>query len=135
MMENIRRKINQFMQGRYGVDDLNRVLMYLSLVLIVLTLFIHHRALSIITALSLVLLYFRMLSRNITARYRENQLFLNKTEGIRNWIARQKYELSQRKEYHIYKCPGCGQKVRVPRGKGKIMVRCRKCGNEFLKNS
>ena len=88
MMENIRRKINQFMQGRYGVDDLNRVLMYLSLVLIVLTLFIHHRALSVITAISLVLLYFRMLSRNITARYRENQLFLNKTEGIRNWIAR-----------------------------------------------
>ena len=135
MLENLRRKLQQFMQGRYGIDQLNRVLLYVSLGLIILTFFIHNTVLSFITTVSLVYLYFRMLSRNIQARYRENQWFLEKTEGVRAWIGRQKNHLIQQKDYHIYKCPGCGQKVRVPRGAGKIIVRCPKCGHEFMKRS
>ena len=28
-------------------------------------------------------------------------------------------------------CPNCGQKVRVPRGKGKIRVTCPSCHQKF----
>mgnify|MGYP001122250664 CR=1 FL=1 len=33
------------------------------------------------------------------------------------------------------KCPGCGQKIRVPRGRGKIAIRCPKCNREFIRRS
>ncbi len=135
MFENLRQKLYQFMQGRYGMDDLNRTLMYVTIALILVQLFVHNNVLNVITLILIVLVYFRMLSRNITKRYQENRLFLEKTSGLRDRWAKLKYELSQRKQYHIYKCPACGQKIRVPRGKGKIAITCRKCGNEFVKNS
>ena len=49
--------------------------------------------------------------------------------------AKLKKELAQHKDYHIYKCPNCRQKIRVPKGKGRIAISCRKCGNEFIKKS
>ena len=34
-------------------------------------------------------------------------------------------------EYHHFLCPGCGQKLRVPRGRGRVLVHCPRCGREF----
>ena len=68
-------------------------------------------------------------------RYAENQLYLKYTAGIRKKISAIRYGFSQRKHYHIYKCPSCGQKIRIPRGKGKIEIRCPKCNAHFIKKS
>ncbi|BES65631.1 hypothetical protein SANA_20700 [Gottschalkiaceae bacterium SANA] len=32
----------------------------------------------------------------------------------------------------IEACPHCGQKIRIPKGKGKIRVRCSACQNQFV---
>ena len=63
--------------------------------------------------------YFRIFSKNVSKRYAENQKYLAKTYKIRTYIQQQKNSLAQRKAYHIYKCPGCKQKIRIPKGKGK----------------
>ena len=76
-----------------------------------------------------------MFSKNVSKRYAENQAYLAKSYKIRCFFAKQKDLFRQRKQYHIYKCPGCSQKIRIPRGKGKIEIRCPKCGTKFMKKS
>jgi len=85
--------------------------------------------------LLILLVYIRMFSRNISKRYAENQKYLALENRLRRFFGQKRYLMQQRKEYHIYKCPDCKQKIRIPRGKGKISIRCPKCGEEFIKNS
>jgi ribosomal protein S27E len=122
------------MMGRYGTDTLNRFLLGTAMFCLVLSLF----RVPYVYYLSLALLiysYYRMFSRNIQARYRENTWFLNHTAGARRWLMKEKNHLTQLKSYHIYKCPSCKQKIRVPRGRGRIEIRCRKCGETFIRKS
>ncbi|NLL76846.1 MAG: hypothetical protein GX235_06325 [Clostridiales bacterium] len=134
----MRENLMRFMQGRYGSygpDSLNRFLLAGALVAMIVSLFTRWNFLYGIALVILIYSYFRMLSRNYTRRYAENQMFLKYTAGIRGFIMKQKNVMNQRKTHHIYKCPGCKQKIRVPKGKGKIAIRCPKCSTEFIKKS
>ncbi|MFR1709241.1 MAG: hypothetical protein ACLSV2_10095 [Clostridium sp.] len=42
---------------------------------------------------------------------------------------------NEKKNYKIVKCPKCGQKLRLPRGKGRITVTCKRCLHEFKMKS
>lgn len=123
------------MQGRYGMDYLGRFTIILGLAAIILSMFIDSAILSILAWACIIFAYFRMFSRNIYKRSSENQAFLTKTYKIRCFFARQKNMMAQRKTHHIYKCPTCKQKIRVPRGKGRIEIRCPKCNTTFIKKS
>lgn len=134
----MRDKINKFMQGRYGVDSFARFTMGVALVCIVLSVFFRNRTgslLDTIGMLALVYTYYRMLSKDIYKRSSENQKYLSATEKIRQRFRREKNIMEQRKTHHIYSCPGCGQKIRIPRGKGKIEIECPKCHTKFIKKS
>lgn len=130
----MREKLSRFMWGRYGNDQLNRFLMVIMLVFLVLHLIFRGPFYLLALAL-LIYSYFRMFSRNIAKRSAENQWYLKKTMKLRGQLQKKKREWSQLKQYHIYRCPNCRQKIRVPRGRGKIVVTCRKCGTEFVKKS
>ena len=131
----MREKFARFMSGRYGADQLSRFMVTAALVLMVINLFLGWRILSILVLALLVLCYFRMFSRNYQKRYEENLRYTQATARYRYWLSKQKDLWKQRKVYHIYRCPSCKQKVRVPRGKGKIIVTCPKCHTEFQKRS
>ena len=143
----MREKFNQFMQGRYGYDDLNRFLSKVFFVALILSLIgtfaggwipgiaVVSRVLYWIALVCLAYCYFHMFSRNIYKRSEENNRFLQRTEGVRSFFRNKKNIMEQRKYYHIYTCPGCRQKIRIPKGKGKIEVRCPKCGKTFIKRS
>ncbi len=123
------------MQGRYGQDAFTRFLLGAMLACVVLNLLVGSRFLSIMAWALLVYAYFRLFSRNHAARYAENQRYLNATAKLRYWFDQQKRLKEERKYHHIYVCPRCRQKIRIPKGKGKIMVRCPKCRHEFQKRS
>lgn len=135
----MKEKLMRFMQGRYGVDQFARFTMGAALVCIVLSVLFRISLVVLIldyTGLALLAYtYFRIFSKNISKRYAENQKYLEKTAKIRRWFSSQKNLMSQRKTHHIYTCPGCGQKIRIPRGKGKIEISCPKCGTKFVKRS
>ena len=146
MFKNLRYRFAIFMQGRYGTDQLSRFLSIVVVLLIVFDwianaflafpggrVFVHFSG--IIYALLLFVIYFRTFSRNIPRRYAENQKFLSLAGRLSSFFGRTGRSAGQRIEYHIYKCPQCSQKIRIPRGKGRIMVRCPKCGTAFMKQS
>lgn len=135
MFNELRYRFSKFMQGRYGVDSLSRFLSIVLLVIIILGMFIRIPLSGTITLVILVILYWRMFSRNIPKRYEENQKFLQIRDKLLGRFSDFGSNMSQMKDYHIYKCPRCNQKIRIPRGKGHIMVRCPKCGYEFHKKS
>ena len=128
------------MQGRYGVDALSRFLLFLGVVWIILMTLLSG-AMTVTYVLQflsfgfIALSYFRIFSRNIQKRYAENQAFLARTAGIRGWWKNRKTRRIDRKTHHIFKCPKCKQKIRVPKGKGKIEIKCPKCGTKFIKKS
>lgn len=125
----------QFMQGRYGADQMGQMLSAVSMVFLIISLFSRNQAWFLLAVIGIVYNYFRMFSKNISKRYAENQKYLKMTTGIRRKLASWKSQLAQRKIYHIYRCPGCKQKIRVPRGRGKIEIRCPKCNTRFVKKS
>ena len=131
----MREKFYRFMVGRYGMDQLSRFLSYAALVLIVINFFVKTKVLWLLALVLLVFLYYRTFSKKIEQRRRENAWYLRKTykitNGFRNWRDRQK----QRKDYVFFRCPSCKAMLRVPRGKGKIRVTCRKCGAAFEKKT
>ena len=141
------------MQGRYGFDELGRsmsvwviVLIIASIVLNLLTglfgnLFHVYAAAMLMNILStiasfasfvvLVLMFFRMFSRKHDKRRAENERYLSRRFG-----KQRKQELARdRKEYKYLECPFCGQKMRVPRGKGKIAVKCPACNEKTIVKS
>ncbi len=131
-------KFIRFMQGRYGVDQFSRFLLGVALVSIIISIFTRGylgTLLNTIGLLAIVYTYFRIFSRNIQKRYAENQKYLSITSKIRMRFNKEKNIMAQRKTHHIYTCPGCGQKIRIPRGKGKIEIECPKCHTKFIKNS
>lgn len=75
-MGKFREKMRQFMIGRYGMDQLNQFLLYAILAVILINLFAGKWFLELLELAGLAYLYFRMLSRNISRRYQENQAFL-----------------------------------------------------------
>lgn len=131
----MKEKLIRFMYGRYGIDSLGKFLLIAGLIALFLS-GRSERPLWIFLSWALLLYeYFRMFSRNIYKRSAENQWYLGKTASLRTFFFRQRDLMRQRKTHHIYKCPTCRQKIRIPRGKGRVEIRCPKCGATFIKRS
>lgn len=131
----MRDRMIQFMRGRYGYDELGRVTMWSSLILFVIYALTGIRLLALIAIILLALTDFRLLSRNIARRSEENRVFLKNTAFITRRSARFKQDVKDRRHYRIYRCPNCKQKIRIPKGKGRIEITCPRCHIEFIKKS
>lgn len=131
----MKEKFRKFMIGRYGVDSLSKFMLGTAVVLLVFAMGFRNNFLNTLACLLVLLCYFRMFSRNYQKRAEENQKFLELKGKTATFLKREKEYFEQRKTHHIYKCPSCKQKIRVPKGKGKICITCPKCHTEFIKKS
>lgn len=134
-------------QGRYGNDHLNRALSVAAIVLVLIGMFLPRYsivglAFSAISVVLIVWMIVRMFSRNFSARAAENAKFLawwvpfkNKFRAFfsRNSArtAGHNPTFEERRKYKYFICTQCAQRLRVPRGKGKLRVTCTRCGNKF----
>jgi ribosomal protein L37AE/L43A len=131
----MKERIERFMSGRYGADELSKFMLIVCFVCLILNMFIGVAPVYLIALVLLFICYYRMFSRDYSKRYTENQKYLSYKEKFLSAIGMTKRQRDQRKIYHIYHCPSCKQKIRVPKGKGKICITCPKCKKEFVKKS
>ncbi len=136
-MEKLKNYFRNLMTRRYGIDRLNQLLIYLGIIFNVALMFIQNRqvrsVLSTITMAILLFVIYRMMSKNINARYQENIKFMKITKPIRAEVEIMKMRWRDRENFKYVRCDNCRNVMRVPKGVGKIKVKCKNCGNEFIK--
>lgn len=119
--------LRHFMDGRYGTDKLNMLILTLGVIFCLIPLIVSSTLTTLIfTPLSYICMFwavFRSLSRNTYKRYQENRKFLLFLDKIKD------------RDHKYFDCPRCRQPVRVPRGKGKISITCPKCREKFIRKS
>lgn len=138
-MNRLKEKLQHFMIGRYGYDQLSQCILWVILALVVVNLLVRASAASMVLSIAetalFVVLYFRIFSKNGGKRFQENQRFL----ALRFYAAERwkkiSFRFSRNREYRFFKCPGCSQRIRIPRGHGKVSIHCPRCGNDFIKKT
>ena len=126
----------RFMYGRNGADQLSMTLLWAAILLdLLLPRLIKNDKVTSLTGLVAagiaVVALWRMLSKNLQKRRAENAKYLQKFWWpVRRTLQGKKQQLSD-KEHKYFTCSGCGTVCRVPKGKGKIVITCPKCGQKI----
>lgn len=144
-----------FFSGRNGADELSVTLVVISVIVFLAAPIFDEKYIQgiflLLGGILFVLGILRSLSTNIGKRRHENQVFLDlfrtetkeekerrKREEEEN-REREKLRKERRKEeektHAFFRCPQCGKELRVPKGKGKIKIRCPNCSHEFIRKS
>lgn len=134
------------MYGRHGSDQFGMALLVTYCVLLLLANLFGSGILMLLALASLVYCIWRMMSRDQERRWRENEWFLSwwnpfwsRLRGIGSWFRSEQGYASMkardRAVYRYYRCPKCGNRLRVPKGKGKIVITCPVCRTEFAKKT
>lgn len=128
-------KFRKFMDGRNGGDQLSIALLILSMIFTFGGQLIKIAWLPLVGYIPLVMSIFRMFSKDVAKRRMENYKFAMLFSPIYSKLKNTQKRLKDSKTHKFYKCPKCNQKLRVPKGKGKIVVTCTKCGTKFNKQT
>ena len=129
--EEAQRRAAEWLRGRRGPDDIVYACIYLAFFFVVVNIFARTSWLGWLALALIVYGGFRIQSKNLGARAAENEKFLNAIGPVRPWLQNPKAAAAELKQFKHVKCPKCGQKVRLPRGKGKLRVTCPKCREKF----
>lgn len=125
------RKAAEWLRGRQGPDDLAVFSTNLAVVVIIVNVFARVGWLSWVALALVAYSVFRITSKNLGARSRENAAFLKALGPARPWIQNPRAAWRELRAYKHVTCPSCRQRVRVPRGKGKLRVTCPRCREKF----
>ena len=126
-----RERIARFMYGRCGYDELSRALWIACLVLVIANLFLELAAIAIIETALMIYTIYRMMSKNLVARNKENAAYLKIKRKFDGFFKMMKNRYRDRKTHVYHKCPSCKNTLRLPKVKGEHTVNCPCCHNRF----
>ena len=127
MGRRLRDTLQRLLIGRNGADALSTAALAAGVLLSLLSRLRGWSGLYLLSLLALGYALFRVFSRNIPKRREENDRFCG-------WFRTFRSRLTDR-EHRYYRCPQCRQTIRVPRGKGTLLIRCPKCQRQFEKKT
>lgn len=130
-MGRFRDRMEQFMRGRYGTDQLNHAMTVFCLILLIAGIFVKSVLLSLFVWALLVFTLFRSFSRNYYKRRLENDRFMGVWNKIKSKFSLTVRRIKEIKAYRFRKCPHCKSVLRLPRKVGKHTVECPRCHKEF----
>lgn len=134
-MGSFKSALYRFFSGRRGLDQLSVALLVVSIILSLLSSILRLGILSTLSMVSWIYGLFRMLSKNIPAREKENQWFLSKYTPVQTNIKQARIRFKNRKVYLYYRCPNCRAWLKLPRNIGEKTVTCGKCQATFKKKA
>lgn len=130
----MKEKFYAFMQGRYGVDTLNQVLMVICIIFLFFNIFAQNIFLNLIGYTIWFIALYRMFSKKIYTRYAENEKFMHFIAPITRMQTLHK-KRKQDPSHKYYRCPKCHQILRVPKGHGQVIITCPHCQNQIHKRT
>lgn len=134
-MKNFRYKLAEFMNGRYGIDQLYKFSLKLCFVLLIVNVFISSSIVSSVIYKIIWIIFiwmsYRTFSKNIYARQKENQIFISIEKKAKKKISLTIRRFKEIKTHRFRKCPNCKTVLRLKRRKGKLIVTCPKCNSKI----
>lgn len=134
-LDKIRTGFSRFMSGRYGADQLSMAMLWTALILSLISSFGGVPLLTLLADALLIVMFYRMLSKDRYRRQHENQTYLQKTDKVRRAVTEWANRVKNGKKYRYFTCPQCKMRLRVPRGVGNITITCKGCGTKFDKKA
>ena len=131
MKNSIKNSIKSFMKNRHGVDVLSRDLTWVILLFSILNLFFKKNVFLWLSTILLFIVIYRTLSKNFSKRYNENRIYTNQRCLFEKKYKRVIKRIKDFRKYKYFTCPNCKLKLRVPRGKKKIVITCNRCKTQF----
>ncbi|GEK90005.1 hypothetical protein AB4027_02655 [Alkalibacterium putridalgicola] len=128
-------KLMFYMKGRYGYDELSKMLILVGLVLSIFSNFTGGFLLNMLALASIAFGGLRVLSKEKGNRRKELQQYMKWKQSVLSRYRKYRNRWIQRKAFKITKCPSCKQKIRIPRGRKKVRVTCPSCQNKFIKKT
>ena len=149
------------MTPKFRLDELNKALLITCGVCYLASFVLNRYPMAsglfrLLFAAAAIYLGIRLFAGNVARRESENMKFLTGLTTVKEFFhrpasARQAKSAPSgqeggllnkwKRQWHEYRtyryliCPQCSQRLRVPRGKGKIRVTCTKCRNQFIAKS
>lgn len=124
-------RYQRWMIGRYGSDELSRVLIGAALIVMLVSCIPQLAILSLVSWVLAFLSVYRTFSRNIGARSLELNKYMQIKGKLKSRPALYIRMFKERKQFKYFKCPKCKAYIRVPRGRGNLLITCTKCRHEI----
>ena len=130
-LNRIKEAMIRFMTGRNGTDKLYYAFLFIYIFLVILGFFIVSPVIVFLTLFVFLCTFFRVFSKNLEKREKENAAFERFLKKIKNGFKLNMNRIRDFREKRYRRCPGCKTVLRLPRKRGHHKVNCPRCKNEF----